>query len=100
MNHRDVVRKSEGTKLPTTSLMIFKEEASVVDIRISTRHDNSGPIWLLFLLYLQCSDMQDGHTALVYATRSGKCNVVTELISLGADVDIKNSVSHFLYVSS
>ena len=30
------------------------------------------------------------------AAASGKCDVVTELISLGADVDIQTSVSHFL----
>ena len=32
----------------------------------------------------------------MYAADSGKCDVVTELISLGADVDIQNNVSHFL----
>ena len=33
----------------------------------------------------------------MYAAVNGKCDVVTELISLGADVDIQtNAVSHFL----
>ena len=43
MNRSDEVRKSEGTiSSPlTTLLMIFKEKGiSVVDIYISTRHDN------------------------------------------------------------
>ena len=35
----------------------------------------------------------------MYAADSGKCDVVIELISLGADVDIQNNVSHFLYVT-
>ena len=43
-----------------------------------------------------CFDMQDGDTALTYAVRNSKCDVVTELISLGADVDIRDNVSHFL----
>ena len=30
------------------------------------------------------------------AAVSGRCDVVTELISLGADVDIQDNVSHFL----
>ena len=29
------------------------------------------------------------------AVASEKCNVVTELISLGADVDIQTNVSHY-----
>ena len=32
----------------------------------------------------------------MYAAGSGECDVVTQLISLGADVDIQNIVSHFL----
>ena len=32
----------------------------------------------------------------MWAAASGKCDVVTELISLGADVDIQANVSHFL----
>ena len=32
----------------------------------------------------------------MWAAGSGKCDVVTELISLGADVDIQTNVSHFL----
>ena len=43
-----------------------------------------------------CSDMQDGWTGLIHAAVSGKSGVVTELISLGADVDIQTNVSHFL----
>ena len=43
-----------------------------------------------------CSDFQDGVTALMWAAAHGKCDVVTELISLGADVDIQTIVSHFL----
>ena len=35
----------------------------------------------------------------MWAAASGNCDVVTELISLGADVDIQANVSHF-YVSS
>ena len=35
----------------------------------------------------------------MWAAASGKCDVVTELISLGADVDIQTNVSHFLYVT-
>ena len=30
------------------------------------------------------------------AVACGKCDVVTELISLGADVDMQDNVSHFL----
>ena len=30
------------------------------------------------------------------AAANDKCDVVTELISLGADIDIQNIVSHFL----
>ena len=30
------------------------------------------------------------------AAATGKCDVVTELISLGADADTQNNVSHFL----
>ena len=30
------------------------------------------------------------------AAGTGKCDVVTELISLGADIDIQTFVSHFL----
>ena len=41
-----------------------------------------------------CSDMQDGWTALIHAAFSGKYDVVTELISLGADVDIQTIVSN------
>ena len=44
--------------------------------------------------------MQDGWTALIWAAARGKCDVVTELISLGADVDIQDNVSHFFNVSS
>ena len=40
--------------------------------------------------------MQDGWTALMWAATSGRCGVVTELISLGADVDFQTNVSHFL----
>ena len=32
----------------------------------------------------------------MWAADSGKCDVVTELISLGADVDIQDNVSHSL----
>ena len=32
----------------------------------------------------------------MYAATRGKCDVVTELISLGADVGIQTDVSHFL----
>ena len=32
----------------------------------------------------------------MWAAGTGKCDVVTELISLGADVDIQTNVSHFL----
>ena len=39
---------------------------------------------------------QDGVAALMCAAASDKCDVVTELISLGADVDIQNNVSYFL----
>ena len=35
----------------------------------------------------------------MWAAASGNCDVVTELISLGADVDIQNNVSYFLYVT-
>ena len=43
-----------------------------------------------------CSGFQ-GETALIWAAANGKCDVVTELISLGADVDIQTDVvSHFL----
>ena len=31
----------------------------------------------------------------MYAASRGKCDVVTELISLGADVDIQTNVSYF-----
>ena len=40
-----------------------------------------------------CSDMQEGWTALMWAAARGKCDVLTELISLGADVDIQDNVS-------
>ena len=40
-----------------------------------------------------CSDMQNGDTALICAAASGRCHVVTELISLGAGVDFQNNVS-------
>ena len=43
-----------------------------------------------------CSDMQIGWTALMWAAGSGRCDIVTELISLGADVGIQDNVSHFL----
>ena len=36
---------------------------------------------------------QGGWTALTYAAAYGKCDVVKELISLGADVDVKDNVS-------
>ena len=36
----------------------------------------------------------------MYAADSGKCDIVTELISLGADVDIQDNVSHFLMTLS
>ena len=39
--------------------------------------------------------MQVEWTALTGAADKGKCEVVTELISLGADVDIQTNVSHF-----
>ena len=45
-----------------------------------------------------CSGFQFGLTALMCAAISSKCDVVTELISLGADVDIQDIVSHFLYL--
>ena len=32
----------------------------------------------------------------MYAAANEKCDVVTELISLGVDVDIQTNVSHFL----
>ena len=32
----------------------------------------------------------------MWAAASGECDVATELISLGADVDIQDNVSHFL----
>ena len=32
----------------------------------------------------------------MYAAVNGKCDVVTDLISLGADVNIQTTVSHFL----
>ena len=41
-----------------------------------------------------CSDMQDGWAALIHAAVSGKSEVVAELISLGADVDIQTNVSN------
>ena len=50
----------------------------------------------LSTITFMCSDMQDGWTALMWATITGKCDVVTELISLGADVDIQDIVRHFL----
>ena len=44
-----------------------------------------------------CSGFQFGLTALMLTVANGKCDVVTELISLGADVNIQtNIVSHFL----
>ena len=36
-------------------------------------------------------------TALMCAAASGRCDVVTELISLGADVDIQTNASYFLF---
>ena len=39
---------------------------------------------------------QDGVTALMCAAGNGNCDVVTELISLGADVDVQTNVSYFL----
>ena len=38
---------------------------------------------------------QVGWTALMRAAARGRCDVVTELISLGADVDIQSNVSYF-----
>ena len=38
---------------------------------------------------------QFGWTALMSAAAYGRCDVVTELISLGADVDIQDNVSYF-----
>ena len=72
---------------------------TVVSNCISTRDDKCQSIWLLFLLQyiaLMYSDSQVGGTALMWAASSGECDVVTELISLGADVDIQTNVSHFL----
>ena len=44
---------------------------------------------------------QDGVTALMRAIDCGKCDIVTELISLGANVDIQTNVSYSIsYVSS
>ena len=40
---------------------------------------------------------QNGWTALMSAAANGKCDVVTELISLGADIDIQNNVSFFIH---
>ena len=61
---------------------------------------NSGPIWLLFLLIaFMHSDMQGGWTALMDAAANDKCDVVTELISLGADVDIQDKVSYIFPMS-
>ena len=40
--------------------------------------------------------MQDGDTALMYAILNGKSDVLTELIPLGADINIQANVSHFL----
>ena len=40
--------------------------------------------------------VQIGGTILLHAAAYGKCDIVTELISLGADVDVQDSVSHFL----
>ena len=40
--------------------------------------------------------IQVGVTALMCAEVTGRCDVVTELISLGADVDMQDNVSHFL----
>ena len=59
------------------------EEVSLVGICISTRD----------LLQWICSDMQNGDTALICAAASDRCHVVTELISLGADVDFQDNVS-------
>ena len=38
---------------------------------------------------------QEGQTALMCAVANHNCDVITELISLGADVDIQTIVSHF-----
>ena len=35
----------------------------------------------------------------MYCAANGECDIVTELISLGADVDIQDSVSHFICMS-
>ena len=42
---------------------------------------------------------QVGETALTWAAASGKCDAVTELISLGADVDIQDNVSFCLIMT-
>ena len=51
---------------------------------------------LFLLIAFLHSGFQVGATALLDATITGKCDVVTELISLGADVDVQTIVSHFL----
>ena len=73
------------------------EEASIVGICISTRDDKFWSILVSLLSIYVFWFNQDGGTALMCAAATGKCDVVTELISLGADVDIKtNLVSNFL----
>ena len=52
------------------------------------------PVAFSRTIVFMCSDMQDGWTALIHAAVSGKSDVVTELISLGADVDIQTNVSN------
>ena len=60
---------------------------------------NTGQIFCSFFynsIIFMYSGFQVGETALMRASANGKCDVVTELISLGADVDIQAKVSHFL----
>ena len=46
-----------------------------------------------------CFFTQDGVTALMCATANGKCDVFTDLISLGVDVDIQNNVSYIIFMT-
>ena len=57
----------------------------------------SNLVTLVYGGHLQCYGFTQARwTALMWAAASGKSDVVTELISLGADVDIQTNVSHFL----
>ena len=89
MNPRDEVRH-EGSPL-----MICKGDLS--RHYTSTRHEkilvSSGYYSSMVDTFTLFCFTQDGRTALVYATVRGKCDVVTELIYLGADVDIQDNVS-------